>query len=151
MKTFSVILFLSVLFIININAQDVAVLTNNQPTTSLKKQKKKNKKKAAFIPNAEVRASFNGNFLDLAQFFEDNLIYPEIARENHIEGTVLVEFTVATDGQIQNAKVIKGLGQGLGFDEEALRLVNMMPNWTPAQQGVRTVNAKVRIPIAFSL
>ncbi|MEM0992061.1 MAG: energy transducer TonB [Bacteroidota bacterium] len=150
MKTFSVILFLSALFTISINAQDIAVLTDQQATVSLK-QEKQFDEKAAFIPNVEVRASFNGSLLDLAQFFEDHLIYPGIGRANLIEGIVLVEFTVAADGSIENAKVVRGLGQGLGFDEEALRLVNMMPKWTPAQQGTRTVATKLRIPIAFVL
>lgn len=148
MKTISVILFLSVVLTINLNAQDVAVLTSHEQEMPMKANEND---KPAFTPNLEMRATFNGSLLELAQFFEDNLVYPELGRVNNIEGTVLVQFTVAADGSIQDAKVIKGLGQELGFDEEALRLVNLMPKWKPAQQGVRAVNSKVRMPIAFSL
>jgi len=148
MRTFALILTLSFFFVVKIDAQDIAVLTKNSSTI-----KKKTSKiaKTVFVPNFELHASFNGELEELAEFLESNLVYPELGRVNNIEGIVLVQFTVAADGSIQDAKVIKGLGQGLGFDEEVLRLVNLMPKWKPAQQGVRAVNSKVRMPIAFSL
>ncbi len=101
------------------------------------------------MPNEERRASFDGGITQLADFLATHLIYPELGRENGVEGIVLVEFTIAADGSTQHAKVIEGLG--LGFDEEALRLVDSMPKWNPAQQGVRIVASKVRMPIAFRL
>ena len=146
MKTCSLILILSLFFAAHLSAQDVAVLANHSPTI---KEKTLKTTKTVFIPNFERSASFHGELTELVEFLESNLVYPELGRENGIEGIVIIEFTVAIDGSIQEPKVVQGLG--LGFDKEAIRLVNMMPKWKPAQQGIRAVNSKVRMPIAFSL
>ncbi|MCB0597803.1 MAG: M56 family metallopeptidase, partial [Phaeodactylibacter sp.] len=66
----------------------------------------------------------------LVEFMIGNLKYPEEAKKANAEGLVVVQFTVAKDGSVQDAKVTKSVGHGC--DEAALAVVNAMPNWTPA-------------------
>lgn len=129
------------------NAQIIASLMH--PTLEMKVKQKTKKSAAAFVPNIETRTSSVGGMNQLANYLADELVYPELGRENDLEGTVLVEFTIGENGDIQDANIVEGLG--LGFDKEALRLVKKMPNWRPARQGVRRVASKIRMPIAFGL
>ncbi|MEM9885651.1 MAG: energy transducer TonB [Bacteroidota bacterium] len=144
MKTCSFVLAIVFLLVIRLEAQEVAAIKSSEVV-----MKERNNTETAFIPNVEIRTSFVGGLAQLSQFLEDNLTYPTLANINAIEGTVLIEFTVAADGSVQKAKVIEGIGFGL--DEEALRVVNLMPKWNPAQQGRKAVASKVRVPIQFSL
>lgn len=75
------------------------------------------------------------------------IAYPRQARDHEIEGTVYVQFVVEASGAITNPRVVKGLGYGC--DEEALRIVNMMPRWTPGQQGARNVPVMYTLPVSF--
>ncbi|GAB4487270.1 MAG: hypothetical protein OHK0019_02090 [Saprospiraceae bacterium] len=80
-------------------------------------------------------AQFAGGQEKLSEFFSRHLLYPEKAAIRHIEGAVMITFTVNADGTIRNEKVRNGLGHGC--DQEALRLVQSMPRWEPA-----TINGK---------
>lgn len=73
--------------------------------------------------------------------------YPKIALENGIEGTVVVQFVVEKDGSISDAKVARDIGGGCG--QEALRVVNGMPDWIPGKQRSRPVRVKFSLPIKF--
>lgn len=94
----------------------------------------------------EIMPSFNG---DLKKFLERNLRYPNAAQRAGVEGKVYVQFIVGQNGDIRDVQVVKGLGFGL--DEEAIRVVKMMPNWNPGRQGGRTVTVKYTQPIVFKL
>ncbi len=78
-----------------------------------------------------------------------NLRYPAIARANGLEGRVMVSFVVETDGSITDVRFEKDPGGGLG--EEAVRVVRMLPKFTPALLGGKPVKSRFRIPISFSL
>ncbi len=82
-------------------------------------------------------------------FILKNLKYPETAKEDGVEGMVVVKFKVATDGAIQEAEVIKGIGSSC--DEEALRVVNLMPNWVAGVKGGKAVNVEMKLPFKFAL
>lgn len=75
--------------------------------------------------------------------------YPAIARENNVQGTVVVEFIVNKQGAITEAKIIRDIGGGCG--QEALRVIKKMPNWTAGQQRGRNVMVKMKLPIHFRL
>ena len=75
--------------------------------------------------------------------------YPAIARENGISGQVIVQFVVSKDGDIKNAKVMRGIGGGC--NEEALRVVNEMPRWKPGKHNGRAVPVTFTLPIKFVL
>ncbi len=87
--------------------------------------------------------------MDLSTFLENELIYPEQAREEAIEGKVFVEFIVAPDGQIQSPKVIRGIGYGC--DKEVLRVFEQMANWKPGIKQNRPVPTRIILPITFDL
>lgn len=85
----------------------------------------------------------------LLSFLGSNLRYPSIARENGIEGTVVVQFIIETDGRIADAKVVRDIGAGCG--EEALRVVKAMPDWIPGKQRGREVRVQFNLPVRFQL
>ncbi|MEZ4933493.1 MAG: TonB family protein [Saprospiraceae bacterium] len=78
-----------------------------------------------------------------------NLRYPAIARENGIEGLVVIQFVVEKDGQISDAKVVRDIGAGCG--QEALRVINAMPAWEPGKQRGRKVRFQYNLPVKFAL
>ncbi len=75
--------------------------------------------------------------------------YPAIARENGIAGTVVLRFVVSKTGELQDIKVVRGIGGGC--DEEAMRVVRGMPKWKPGKQGGRAVPVQFTLPIKFTL
>lgn len=89
----------------------------------------------------------------MLQFIYDNILYPGIARENGIEGTVVIRFVVETDGSIQKAEVVRDIGGRCG--EEALRVVQLMNNmpvkWTPGRQRGKPVRVWFNLPVKFIL
>lgn len=75
--------------------------------------------------------------------------YPDEAKANGVEGQVIIQFIVSSEGEIQNAKVIRGIGGGC--NEEALRVVNSMPDWIPARHNGKNVAVYFTLPIKFVL
>lgn len=97
----------------------------------------------------EEMPTFPGGQDQIPSFFAANIKYPEIARRAGVEGRVFVEFVVGKDGGISQVHVAKGIGAGC--DEEAVRVVKMMPKWTPGKQNGRPVLVQVVVPIQFKL
>ena len=97
----------------------------------------------------EQEPTYPGGESALLEYLGNNIKYPAIARENGIEGTVYVEFIIAKDGSVTNV-VAKRKVDG-GCTEEALRVINAMPNWTPGRQEGKPVNVKYTLPIKFKL
>jgi len=89
----------------------------------------------------------------MLQFIYQHIQYPAIARENGIEGTVVVRFVVEKDGSIQQATVIRDIGGGCGA--EGLRVVNLMnvkqKLWTPGKQRNKAVRVQFNLPIKYQL
>ena len=90
---------------------------------------------------------FPGGFAGLMQYLKTNVRYPEDAKEAGAQGNVIVSFIVEKDGSISNAKVTKPTYSSL--DEEALRVINAMPKWTPGKQNGEAVRAKYSLPVSF--
>jgi TonB family protein len=82
-------------------------------------------------------------------YLASNMKYPQQARTMGIEGTVIVAMVVNSDGSISDAEILRGIGGGA--DEEALRVVQNSPKWTPAEQRGQVVNSRMRLPIRFKL
>ncbi|UFH54291.1 energy transducer TonB [Spirosoma sp. KNUC1025] len=97
----------------------------------------------------EQHPEFPGGIRKLGRYLEENLQYPEAARNAKLEGRVFVNFIVNDDGRITHVKALNKLG--LGTDEEAIRLVASMPNWIPGKQNGRPVNVFYNLPINFKL
>jgi periplasmic protein TonB len=89
-------------------------------------------KEDKIICQIEPRPQFPGGDQALTKFIKDNLRYPEIARENNVQGKVFASFIVEIDGRLTNFKILRGLGYGC--DEEAIRLLKTMPKWVPSRE-----------------
>ncbi len=85
----------------------------------------------------------------MLKFIYDHIRYPEIARQNGIEGTVYIKFVVETDGAISQATIARDIGGGCGT--EALRVVGLMPKWLPGLQRGRAVRVQFSLPVKFKL
>lgn len=94
----------------------------------------------------EKRNCSNRSLID---FISRNLVYPDLAQAEDVDGTVYVRFTVSNTGAVTNAKVLNHIGAGC--DEEALRVVNMFPTWEPAQNELEAVAVEMDLPILFAL
>ena len=97
----------------------------------------------------EEYPSFPGGEEALYKFIDDNLRYPDEAREPNVQGTVVIRFVVEKDGSISNATIAREIGCGCG--REALRVVNMMPRWNPGKQGGKPVRTEFTLPVQFYL
>lgn len=98
---------------------------------------------------AEQQPEFFGGQEAFGKFLQKNLKYPSAAARAGVQGKVFIEFTVGTDGRIERAHAIKGIG--FGCDEEALRVVNLMPKWRPGKQSGEPVRVRFTLPISFQL
>ena len=89
----------------------------------------------------------------MLEFIYENIRYPAVARDNGIEGTVVVSFVVDQKGYINDAQVVRDIGGGCGT--EALRVVNMMNDlpkrWAPGKQRGRPVKVLFNLPVRFKL
>lgn len=83
------------------------------------------------------------------KFLVENVKYPEEARKNGVSGTVYVSFIVEKDGEISNVKVVRGVDELL--DNEAVRVVKMMPAYDPGMQRGKPVRVQFTLPIQFNL
>lgn len=100
----------------------------------------------AVVKFAEVMPQFDG---EINKYLQTHLKYPALAKENNIEGKVVVEFIVNENGFVHNAAIKKGIGGGC--DEEALRVINAMPRWKPGRQNNKAVKVYLLLPIVFQL
>ena len=96
---------------------------------------------------ADQLPAFPGSSEAFQEFLSKELHYPEAALRQGLSGRVYVRFIITEAGHIQDAEVVKGLGGGL--DEEALRLIRIMPWWTPARIGGQPVRLSYTMPIIF--
>lgn len=98
----------------------------------------------------EEKPSFQGG--DINQFLNwvrENQIYPEIAKENGIQGRVTVRATINTDGSLTDIMVVRGVDPSL--DKEAIRVVSLSPKWKPGKQGGKAVPVTYNFPITFQI
>ena len=92
-------------------------------------------------------AQFPGGINKLSQFLSANIVYPNDALENNVNGKVIVSFIVETDGTISKIELYKKLGYGC--DEEVIRVLKLSPKWIPAQLEGNPVRSKFNLPVEF--
>jgi periplasmic protein TonB len=83
------------------------------------------------------------------RFLAENYKIPALARENGIEGTVYVGFVINKDGDVRDITIKRGISGGC--NEEAVRVVSMMPKWRPGRQNGKAVNVAFTLPIKIKL
>ena len=97
----------------------------------------------------EEMPEFNGGEEGRIRFLQENIHYPQQAREAGIEGIVFIRFVVDDKGKVCETTVLRGIGGGC--DEEALRVVNKMPDWKPGRQNGNAVRVEYNMPVKFTL
>ena len=98
----------------------------------------------------EEKPSFNGGDAnEFSKWVNSRLVYPEIAKENGVQGRVTLQFTVNADGTVSNVKVLRGVDSSL--DKEAVRDVSSSPKWKPGKQRDRAVKVTYTFPVIFQL
>ncbi len=105
--------------------------------------------KMIFCYVVEVMPEFPGGDEARVKFLNKNLIYPDSARKHGIQGTVFATFTVDTNGSVSNPKILRGIGYGC--DEEAIRIIKLMPKWKPSIQENKAVPVRMNLPVKFAL
>ncbi|MEI6851514.1 MAG: energy transducer TonB [Bacteroidota bacterium] len=97
----------------------------------------------------EEMPSFPGGDEARIKFLTENIKYPQMAKESGIQGTVYVTFVINEKGKVADVKVLRGIGGGC--DEEAIRVVNIMPPWNAGKQSGKAVRVQFNMPIKFTL
>ncbi len=97
----------------------------------------------------EQMPEFPGGDAALLRFLSNNIKYPIVAAENHIQGTVICFFVVESDGSVSTVQVARGVDKLL--DNEAVRVIKSMPNWIPGKQKGVCVSVRYTLPIGFRL
>lgn len=102
---------------------------------------------------AEIDPSFVGGKNALEKYLNDNLQFPQEAKDNGLEGTVFVDFVVAENGAVTEVEVTEETNEEVdqSFRNEAIRVVTSMPNWTPGRQRGKAVDVKYSLPITFQM
>ena len=98
----------------------------------------------------EEKPSFQGGDANqFSKWVNQRLVYPEIAKENGVQGRVTLQFTVEKDGTVTKVKVLRGVDPSL--DKEAVRVVSQSPKWKPGKQRDRAVPVTYTFPVIFQL
>lgn len=98
----------------------------------------------------EKKPTFQGGDANtFSKWVNSKLVYPEIAKENGVQGRVTLQFTVNADGSVSNVKVLRGVDSSL--DKEAVRVVSSSPKWEPGKQRDRAVKVTYTFPVIFQL
>jgi TonB family protein len=98
----------------------------------------------------EIPPKYKGGSDALMSFIENNLIYPEKAKQKRIQGRVIVSGIITTEGKLVGGKILNTPDPTLA--DEALRVVNLLPQkWTPGKIGKENANTFIAIPITFRL
>jgi TonB family protein len=97
----------------------------------------------------EQQPEFEGGSNELNKFIGQNMKYPATAARANVEGKVFIQFDISETGETSNIEILKGIG--FGCDEEAVRVVSIMPKWKPGRQSGKPVAVRFYLPVSFML
>lgn len=96
----------------------------------------------------DEKPSFQGgNANGFSNWVNQHLNYPDVAKENGVQGRVTLHFTIGSDGSVRNVRVLRGVDPAL--DSEAVRVVSMSPKWEPGKQRGKPVAVTYTFPVIF--
>lgn len=150
--TLGIAMFITISFSSQVIAQDQQAQLQMQESKQIEKQDPPQIQKEEDTPIFTVvddMPTFKGGKDALFEYLSTNIKYPEEAKKNGVEGTCFVTYVVEKDGSISNVKVLRGIGAGC--DEEAIRVIENMPDWNPANHDGKPVRVQFNIPIKFKL
>ena len=125
--------FMAVCCLMTANAQKTVVSQTNQKV----------------YDEVEQMPEYPGGIPAMIEFLQTNINYPEDAVKQKVEGRVMVQFVVETDGSVSDVHVAKQVFPSL--DAEAIRVVQAMPKWMPGREKGRVVRVKYNLPIVFRM
>lgn len=102
-----------------------------------------------FVMVEEKPKFMGGDENSFTKWVAERLVYPEIAKENSVQGRVILQFRVNTDGSVSDVTVVRGVDPSL--DKEAVRVVSSSPKWTPGRQRNKAVRVVYTFPVIFQL
>ncbi|MDA3943162.1 MAG: M56 family metallopeptidase [Bacteroidetes bacterium] len=151
--------WLKILLLLPFLVAVIAIQSCNFATDNIEEVKLEEDKTPAFkqeqtpgeevFTQVEVMPEYPGGPTVMMNFLADNINYPEQARRDSIQGRVFVNFVIEKDGTVSNVTILRGIGGGC--DEEAKRVVKLMPKWTPGYQRGQAVRVSFNLPIKFML
>lgn len=97
----------------------------------------------------EDMPEFKGGEKALLKYIAEHVVYPEIAKENDIQGTVYVKFVINEKGKVTNVGLLRGVDPLL--DKEAIKVIESLPDWKPGKQSGKNVKVSMQVPIKFQL
>lgn len=97
----------------------------------------------------EDMPEFKGGEKALLKYIAEHVVYPEIAKENDIQGTVYVKFVINEKGKVTNVGLLRGVDPLL--DKEAIKVIENLPDWKPGKQSGKNVKVSMQVPIKFQL
>ena len=100
-----------------------------------------------YTEDVDVMPQFLGGTTELIRFIYNHIEYPPIALKHRIEGRVWCSIIINQDGSVSHVRLEKGVYALL--DEEALRVLKLLPSWTPGTKNNKPVKVKIYIPIVF--
>ncbi len=103
----------------------------------------------AFVFEPDVKPEFPGGELEMRKYIANHIVYPEYAKKNRIEGTVIVSFDVDHEGNVSGVGIVKSVHESL--DNAAIEVIKSMPKWSPALYHNTKVRTSFDIPINFQL
>ncbi len=133
MKKFILLSVMAAFCFISANAQKTVMSQKNQ----------------IVYDQVEQMPEYPGGMPALMEFLRNNVKYPQDALKQKVEGRVMVQFVVETDGSITDLKVAKKVFPSL--DAEGIRVAKAMPKWTPGKQNGKPVRVQYNLPIVFRL
>lgn len=133
--------------------QAAAATSDAEPQESLPAAQSEQQKtvpdtKPADFQTVDVKPTFNGgDVTEFTKWVADNMKYPQDAKEAGVTGRVFVQFTINTEGRVENVSVIKGVSESL--DSEVIRVVSSSPAWTPGYSKGTPVPVTFSFPVVF--
>ncbi len=99
----------------------------------------------------ETMPEFPGGEQKLMEFLYSNIKYPESAKKNGYSGTAYVTYVIEKDGSLSDIRILRGVANAPECDQEAVRVIKMMPNWKPGFHRGKPVRVQFNLPIKFTL
>ena len=130
---------------IDVEADEETVMQDYIPV----EEEEEEEEEAQIFTVVESMPTFPGGDVARIKYLNENIQYPQMARESGIQGRVFVTFVVEKDGSVTDVRVLRGIGGGC--DEEAVRVIKNMPKWVPGKQRGKPVRVQFNMPILFKL
>lgn len=100
---------------------------------------------------AEKMPEFKGGNEKLMEFLKKNIRYPEMCKEMGIEGNVYVRMIIDQTGKVTQPTVVKAVDNTCGLEKEAIRIIKLLPDFIPAENGGKKVSVYYHLPVRFRL